>query len=574
MAGSGSGGVAPPGNALKPFAIIATSYLLFTITDGAVRMVVLLHANGLGFSALEVAAMFSLYELAGVVTNLVAGMAGDRYGLRSTLVTGLVLQLCGLGMLLGWDQDFSRWTAIVYVTLAQMLCGIAKDLTKLGGKTVTKLVTPDEKQTALFKLVALLTGFKNSLKGVGYFLGAAILSTSDEHGYDYTIYAMMALVLLALPWPVFSLSHTLGRGDGSRKAASLRDALSTKNANLNRLSLARTFLFASRDFWFEVPLPFFLRAPSCTGLGTQACSAAAECVSGAVCAANGVCANPSVGGGCGGLGADRVVVGTFLALYIIVYGQVQSWTPQLVSAPLRQSPPNALVGALWGAVNVVPTAVLAGLFWSAKYITDYGGAAAALAVAASSAAGHVDGYGSYGNSSSSSSSSAAAAAAAVTAAAAAESGNPAVLTTLVVCIAGFAVVFGVNSSVHSYLVVRYAKSDKVPRLNQSVLQPSKNASLSSPRPPRPSPPRPSPPSLPSSLPLPCSYLFPSSLSPSPLFPSPLAPSRRPLRPPPCAVICAPTSQTPRRSTSRRLPRAPASALLSPSRLLSFYYYPA
>ena len=144
--------------ALKPFAIISSSYLLFTITDGAVRMVVLLHANAKGFTALEVAAMFSLYELAGVATNLAAGIAGDRYGLRATLLAGLVLQLAGFAMLLGWSDDFERTTAIAYVTLAQMLCGIAKDLTKLGGKTVTKLVTPDEQESRLFKLVSLVTG--------------------------------------------------------------------------------------------------------------------------------------------------------------------------------------------------------------------------------------------------------------------------------------------------------------------------------------------------------------------------------------------------------------------------------
>lgn len=39
-----------------------------------------------------------------------------------------------------------------------MLCGIAKDLTKLGGKTVTKLVTPEEQQSSLFKLVSYITG--------------------------------------------------------------------------------------------------------------------------------------------------------------------------------------------------------------------------------------------------------------------------------------------------------------------------------------------------------------------------------------------------------------------------------
>jgi hypothetical protein len=171
-------------SALKPFVIISLSYLLFTTTDGAVRMVVLLHAYQKGFSAMEVAIMFSFYEasaaaaaaamhvnaaapaprpallaapcphpttpptpsmrlqLAGVITNLAAGMMGAKWGIKSTLLTGLSLQLVGIGMLFGWQDDWSKLQAILYVTATQLMCGIAKDLTKLGGKTVTKLVTP------------------------------------------------------------------------------------------------------------------------------------------------------------------------------------------------------------------------------------------------------------------------------------------------------------------------------------------------------------------------------------------------------------------------------------------------
>lgn len=162
--------------ALFPFAIISVSYLLFTITDGAVRMIVLLHAYSKGFTAMDVAIMFTLYEVAGVVTNLAAGMMGARWGLKTTLLTGLCIQLVGLGMLFGWQNDWSKSAAIIYVTASQMMCGIAKDLTKLGGKTVTKLVTPEGKNSKLFKLVSLITGWKNSLKGAGYFLGAATVA--------------------------------------------------------------------------------------------------------------------------------------------------------------------------------------------------------------------------------------------------------------------------------------------------------------------------------------------------------------------------------------------------------------
>ena len=146
------------GPGIWPFVIVSSSYLLYTITDGAIRMIVLLHAYQKGFSAMEVAIMFTLYEVAGVVTNLLAGIAGSRWGLRNTLVFGLLLQLAGISSLYGWRDEWDSVQAIVFVTFCQMLCGVAKDLTKLGGKTVAKLVTPDEKQSSLFRLVSFITG--------------------------------------------------------------------------------------------------------------------------------------------------------------------------------------------------------------------------------------------------------------------------------------------------------------------------------------------------------------------------------------------------------------------------------
>jgi hypothetical protein len=392
--------------ALRPFVIISSSYLLFTITDGAIRTIVLLHAYNKRFSALQVAIMFTLYELAGVFTNLAAGVMGAKWGIKFTLIAGLSLQLFSYGLLFGWKDDWTQTQAVIYVTIAQMFAGISKDLTKLGGKTVTKLVTPEEKETQLFKLVSLLTGFKNSLKGVGYFLGSVLIQIN----YQLALASMMALIVLAMPWAILGLDRSLGTAKS--KNATWTDIFCLENGNLNTLSLARLFLFASRDFWFEVPLPFFLRSPSCEGLGVDTCSVDSDCTTNAICdLAVGICANLNTGGGCGGLAMARVVVGAFLGGYIILYGQVQSWTPQLVTGPLDQTPPNKLTEVLWGLLNCIPTLVAAiALQWS-HIFTSYQLTPMTI-----------------------------------------------FLVTIIVV---FAVIFAVNSSIHSFLVVKYAAKEKV-----------------------------------------------------------------------------------------------------------------
>ncbi|KAK9797051.1 hypothetical protein WJX73_008033 [Symbiochloris irregularis] len=261
---------------LGPFAVMTLAYVLFTTTDGGVRVIVLLHAYQQGITALALAAIFSGYELAGVIVNLLAGVAGARWGFKATLVAGLSFQLCSLAMLMGWQDNWNNLQAIVFITIAQILNGIAKDLVKLGGKSVSKLVTPEEKQLKLFKLVALVTGFKNSFKGVGYLIGAALLTAN----YYSAIAVMMGLICIALPCGIFGLDWQLGRA--GKKNAKLSEVFSV-NYNIGVLSIARFFLFASRDLWFEVTLPYFLRNPA------------------------------------SGIGWSRLLVGVFLAVWIIVY---------------------------------------------------------------------------------------------------------------------------------------------------------------------------------------------------------------------------------------------------------------
>lgn len=329
---------------------------------------------------------------------------GARWGIKFTLITGLTLQLFSYSLLFGWKDDWSKVEAIAYVTMSQMFAGIAKDLTKLGGKTVTKLVTPEEQETKLFKLVSLITGWKNSLKGVGYFMGSALIQVN----YELALAVMMGLVVIAMPWAILGLDRNLGTA--KKKNASWREVFKMDNSKLNWLSLARMFLFASRDFWFEVPLPFFLRSPSCEGLGETSCPEF-DCGIGAICGAEGFCENVNPGGGCGGLALERVVVGAFLGGYIILYGQVQSWTPQLVTGPLNQTPPNKLTEVLWGIINCLPTLVMwAVMTWSSSFV-DY----------------EVTGM----------------------------------TTWLTAVIVMFAIIFAINSSIHSFLVVKYASKDKV-----------------------------------------------------------------------------------------------------------------
>ncbi|MEX2616981.1 MAG: organoarsenical effux MFS transporter ArsJ [Alphaproteobacteria bacterium] len=299
---------------IRNYAVVTTAYWGFTLTDGALRMLVLLHFHTLGYSPLEVAFLFLFYEFFGIVTNLVGGWIAARLGLKTTLFGGLALQIVALAMLAQLSPEWSRWTSVAYVMAAQALSGIAKDLTKMSSKSAIKLVVPQNAESALFKWVAILTGSKNALKGAGFFLGGLLLATL---GFVDALYAMAAALAVVLAGAVTMLP----RGMGKSKSKAKFSAIFSKSREINILSAARFFLFASRDVWFVVGLPVFLYAT---------------------------------------LGWSFTEVGGFLALWVIGYGMVQSVAPKIMA---RRGAPDGPTARNWAfllaAIQVGIVAALA-----------------------------------------------------------------------------------------------------------------------------------------------------------------------------------------------------------------------
>ena len=85
---------------LHDYAVITGNYWAFTLTDGALRMLVVLHFHTLGFTPFEIASLFLFYEFFGIVTNVVGGWLGARIGLNRTMQIGLLIQIAALSMLL------------------------------------------------------------------------------------------------------------------------------------------------------------------------------------------------------------------------------------------------------------------------------------------------------------------------------------------------------------------------------------------------------------------------------------------------------------------------------------------
>ena len=264
---------------LTTYLIVTGNYWGFTLTDGALRMLVVLHFYQLGYGAFEVALLFVLYELFGVITNLVGGWLGARVGLNRTMNIGLALQLIALAMLLVPADVLT----VTWVMAAQALSGVAKDLNKMSAKSSIKSLTSEQ---ALFGWVAALTGSKNALKGVGFFLGGLLLS---QFGFQGAIKAMLGGLTLIWLISLLLLKQDLGKAKQKPKFTEVF----SDSPSINRLAAARLFLFGARDVWFVVALPVFLSQV---------------------------------------LGWDPVQVGSTLALWVIGYGIVQAFSPKLMGS--------------------------------------------------------------------------------------------------------------------------------------------------------------------------------------------------------------------------------------------------
>lgn len=232
---------------VKQYLVITGNYWAFTLTDGALRMLVVLYFHQLGYSPLSIAMLFLFYEIFGVITNLVGGWLGAQLGLNKTMNIGLALQIIALAMLAVPESMLT----IIYVMAAQALSGIAKDLNKMSAKSAIKLLVPNGAEGKLYQWVAMLTGSKNALKGIGFFLGGLLLTLLEFQG---AVILMAGLLTLVWVFSLITLKDDLGKAQHKPK---FKDIFS-KSASINILSAARLFLFGARDVWFVVALPVFL----------------------------------------------------------------------------------------------------------------------------------------------------------------------------------------------------------------------------------------------------------------------------------------------------------------------------
>ncbi len=341
------------------YSLVTLSYWAFTLSDGALRMLVVLFFHQLGYSPIQIAGLLVLYELFGVITNLYAGWLATAVGLTVTMQMGLALQIAALAMLMVDSSTLN----VVYVMIAQALSGIGKDLNKMGAKASIKSLVPADAQGRLYRWIALLTGSKNALKGVGFFLGGWLLATV---GFQYAVAIMAAALTLILVLGILLLDRTTGVAQNPKPFQHLFSASSA----VNRLSAARFFLFGSRDIWFVVALPVFLQSQ---------------------------------------LQWSYVQVGSMMAACVIAYGVVQTVAPKVTiigkTAKANITHPSGRTAFRWVAILcLVPAAIAVGLY-------------------------------------------------------AAGSNTNTLATGLVSGLLVFGALFAINSSIHSYLIVAYARED-------------------------------------------------------------------------------------------------------------------
>jgi len=337
---------------VQQYLIITANYWVFTLTDGALRMLVVLHFHGLGYTPLQIAMLFIFYELFGIITNLLGGWLGAIVGLNTTMNIGLALQVIALSMLLVPADTLS----VFWVMMAQAVSGVAKDLNKMSAKSAIKLLVPSGADNKLYQWVALLTGSKNTLKGVGFFLGGILLS---QFGFHDGVLSMVYLLLMVWLVSLVSLQGELGKVTSKPKFKQLF----SKRPAINCLSAARLFLFAARDVWFVVALPVYLTSV---------------------------------------LGWDYAHVGGVLALWVIGYGVVQSLAPALSGYRKAQSQDGYRLFKWAVGLSAVPALMAVALYFDVQQ-----GA------------------------------------------------------ILLVGLLVFGVLFAMNSSLHSYLIVSYANKDAV-----------------------------------------------------------------------------------------------------------------
>lgn len=309
---------------IRNYLIVTSGYWAFTVTDGAIRMLVVLYFHLLGYSPFEVAMLFLFYEIFGVVTNLVGGWLGARIGLNLTMHIGMGMQVVALAMLTVPDS----WLSVAYVMAAQALSGIAKDLNKMSAKASVKNFATDG-DSKLFKWVAVLTGSKNALKGFGFFVGAALL---EWLGFR----AALAVLAVSLFVVLVITAVLLPSGVGKMKSKPKFTEVFSNTPEINWLAAARFFLFGARDVWFVVGLPVFLYSV---------------------------------------LGWSFTQIGSFLALWVIGYGIVQASAPKLLKRSHQGQGPGGGTARLWGAILAVIPAAMALAFsagWSPQWVVIIG----------------------------------------------------------------------------------------------------------------------------------------------------------------------------------------------------------